>query len=243
MKGPLATIIASYVIIGITGSDVFEAKFIGDIEGIFKFEESQVSISLQTPEDSGSYKWVLYKEKCGVESDVSDEMKDNLPPFENNTLVTSIPLDNSVDISEVKSVSIEKCNVVNGIGETSTETCEEVGCANTTCANCTDWVLVILIIAGVILLIILVICVVIVCCLRKRKTRELLVGDVSPSSTCKTVPSEVSDRKSPTIYDSSLSIPFIDASLPPTPKIGRTVNGLDILLGNDTNSLNSSDAQ
>ena len=28
-----------------------------------------------------------------------------------------------------------------------------------------------------------------------------------------------------------LSLPFIDQSLPPTPKVGRVVNGLDILLG------------
>ena len=35
--------------------------------------------------------------------------------------------------------------------------------------------------------------------------------------------------KSP-LYD-ELSIPFIDASLPPTPKIGRSSNPLDILLG------------
>ena len=32
------------------------------------------------------------------------------------------------------------------------------------------------------------------------------------------------------MYD-ELSLPFIDASLPPTPKVGRIVNGLDILLG------------
>ena len=44
--------------------------------------------------------------------------------------------------------------------------------------------------------------------------------------------------KSP-LFD-ELSIPFIDASLPPTPKTGRSQNALEILLGR--RSLNSSDA-
>ena len=43
--------------------------------------------------------------------------------------------------------------------------------------------------------------------------------------------------KSP-LFD-ELSIPFIDASLPPTPKTGRSQNALEILLGR--RSLNSSD--
>merc|ERR1719492_659032 len=38
-------------------------------------------------------------------------------------------------------------------------------------------------------------------------------------------------RKSKTPLYDELSIPFIDASLPPTPKIGRSSNPLDILLG------------
>ena len=36
-------------------------------------------------------------------------------------------------------------------------------------------------------------------------------------------------QRSP-LYD-ELSIPFIDASLPPTPKVGRSSNPLEILLG------------
>ena len=38
-------------------------------------------------------------------------------------------------------------------------------------------------------------------------------------------------RKSKTPLYDELSIPFIDASLPPTPKVGRSSNPLDILLG------------
>ena len=41
---------------------------------------------------------------------------------------------------------------------------------------------------------------------------------------------EYEDRSKSPMYD-ELSLPFIDASLPPTPKVGRIVNGLDILLG------------
>ena len=41
---------------------------------------------------------------------------------------------------------------------------------------------------------------------------------------------EYEDRSKSPMYD-ELSLPFIDQSLPPTPKVGRVVNGLDILLG------------
>ena len=41
---------------------------------------------------------------------------------------------------------------------------------------------------------------------------------------------EYQDRSKSPNFD-ELSLPFIDASLPPTPKVGRIVNGLDILLG------------
>ena len=38
-------------------------------------------------------------------------------------------------------------------------------------------------------------------------------------------------KKSKTPLYDELSIPFIDASLPPTPKVGRSSNPLEILLG------------
>ena len=50
---------------------------------------------------------------------------------------------------------------------------------------------------------------------------------------------EYPDRKSP-MYD-EISLPFIDASLPPTPKIGRVVNGLDILLGRENSQVGELD--
>ena len=43
--------------------------------------------------------------------------------------------------------------------------------------------------------------------------------------------------KSP-LYD-EISIPFIDASLPPTSKVGRSSNPLDILLGKNIGSRTS----
>ena len=42
------------------------------------------------------------------------------------------------------------------------------------------------------------------------------------------------------MYD-EISLPFIDASLPPTPKIGRVVNGLDILLGRENSQVGELD--
>ena len=44
------------------------------------------------------------------------------------------------------------------------------------------------------------------------------------------IENEYPPRSKSPMYD-ELSLPFIDASLPPTPKVGRIVNGLDILLG------------
>jgi len=249
MKGIQKVLLLTVLIYGssVTGSEVYEAKFEGDLQGAVRIEDKNIDLYIITQDKSSTYKSIFYKTKCDDTDHPSSSIQESyLKNSDNGTLTTNMPVD-GVETSEIKSVSIEKCVPVASIGEKSeksTEMCEEVACADTTCLSCTDWVIVILIIAGsILLLIVLVACIVVCCCQRKRKKRELLVGDISPTTTYKTDPSEDSCRKSPNMYDSALSIPFIDASLPPTPKIGRTLNGLDILLGNDTQSLNSSDVQ
>ena len=62
--------------------------------------------------------------------------------------------------------------------------------------------------------------------------RRLRSGPVPPSEEGGEGSLEDSmDRGKSPMFD-ELSLPFIDQSLPPTPKVGRIVNGLDLLLGN-----------
>ena len=81
--------------------------------------------------------------------------------------------------------------------------------------------LVIIAAAGLGLLLLLVCVPLVCCCVRRARARRL-----APDSALE---EEEARGKSP-MFD-ELSLPFIDQSLPPTPKVGRVVNGLDILLG------------
>lgn len=79
-----------------------------------------------------------------------------------------------------------------------------------------------LILCGVVfLLVLLLLCIPLICYCAKRSRRKHSDNDLDD---------EYEDRSKSPMYD-ELSLPFIDASLPPTPKVGRIVNGLDILLG------------
>merc|ERR1711990_500025 len=85
-------------------------------------------------------------------------------------------------------------------------------------------------------LIIIILAALICCCWRSRhRGKEKISGGDRASIEDIYLGSR---SKSP-LFD-ELSIPFIDASLPPTPKTGRSQNALEILLGR--RSLNSSDA-
>lgn len=90
------------------------------------------------------------------------------------------------------------------------------------------------IIIGVVIIVffLLLICIPLICCCARRRPKH--------SSGCgmdSGIDDEYPDRKSP-MYD-EISLPFIDASLPPTPKIGRVVNGLDILLGRENSQVDN----
>jgi len=115
-----------------------------------------------------------------------------------------------------------------------------VSCANIVIAEApslfdnTSYLIIILVAAALLLLLILasLIC----CCWRSRhRGKEKISGGDRASIENIYLGSR---SKSP-LFD-ELSIPFIDASLPPTPKTGRSQNALEILLGR--RSLNSSDA-
>jgi len=87
------------------------------------------------------------------------------------------------------------------------------------------WHMWIIIAASVLCFFILILCIpLICCCIRRSKNNK----NISSSNT--DVEDEYQPRSKSPMYD-ELSLPFIDASLPPTPKVGRIVNGLDILLG------------
>lgn len=90
--------------------------------------------------------------------------------------------------------------------------------------------LILIIVLVVIALLLLIICICCCCCLKKQRRRDSKRRNsvVLPDSIDESVGGH-SDTKIP-LYD-ELSIPFIDASLPPTPKMGRSRDQLAILLG------------
>lgn len=84
-----------------------------------------------------------------------------------------------------------------------------------------SWHIWLIISAAVFLLVLLLLSIPLICYCVKRSRRKCSENDLDD---------EYEDRSKSPMYD-ELSLPFIDASLPPTPKVGRIVNGLDILLG------------
>merc|ERR1719510_2369008 len=90
--------------------------------------------------------------------------------------------------------------------------------------------IIIIIVVAIIIFLIIVICIPLLCCwCRRRKARKQIPAADEDLDSLDD-PFLIGDRSKSPMYD-ELSLPFIDASLPPTPKVGRIVNGLDILLG------------
>jgi len=94
----------------------------------------------------------------------------------------------------------------------------------------TTIIIIIVLVAVIALLIIILICVC-CCCCRRKKHSPVKTTD---SDSIDSYRSGHSTTKVP-MYD-ELSIPFIDASLPPTPKVGRSRDQLAILLGRGSKS-------
>eukprot|EP00092_Neocalanus_flemingeri_P090172 GFUD01114183.1.p1 GENE.GFUD01114183.1~~GFUD01114183.1.p1 ORF type:complete len:413 (-),score=92.06 GFUD01114183.1:1353-2591(-) len=129
-------------------------------------------------------------------------------------------LEVTVDCSESKRISC--ANIVGSVDE----------------LNITMIIIIALVVFIVIILILVVILV--ICCVRrtlhptKHKPHH---PDLASLDSIDNPYLENKRGRSP-LYD-ELSIPFIDASLPPTPKIGRSSNPLDILLGKSIGSRTS----
>ena len=85
-----------------------------------------------------------------------------------------------------------------------------------------SWQMLIIIAVAVLIFFIVLITIPLICCCVKRRRKNL--------TTETDLEDEYEDRSKSPMFD-ELSLPFIDQSLPPTPKVGRVVNGLDILLG------------
>ena len=109
-----------------------------------------------------------------------------------------------------------------------------------------SWHLLVVISVAVFLLVLVLICIPLICYCVRRYTQVLSLRNIQVSKmrissslsirrsrrkrADENLDDEYEDRSKSPMYD-ELSLPFIDASLPPTPKVGRIVNGLDILLG------------
>jgi len=127
--------------------------------------------------------------------------------------------------NDVAGLIIQKCYM----GETG-KICDEIlACAPVSWSkkqtgSGLDWKMLVIIAVSILVFFLLIICIpLICCCIKKKKDPETSDMDMD-------IEDEYPPRSKSPMYD-ELSLPFIDASLPPTPKVGRIVNGLDILLG------------
>eukprot|EP00090_Calanus_glacialis_P012621 TRINITY_DN21223_c0_g1_i6.p1 TRINITY_DN21223_c0_g1~~TRINITY_DN21223_c0_g1_i6.p1 ORF type:complete len:399 (-),score=107.26 TRINITY_DN21223_c0_g1_i6:610-1806(-) len=91
-----------------------------------------------------------------------------------------------------------------------------------------------------IVIILILVGILVICCLRRRLPPSKPAPHNPNHSSLDSIddPYLENRRSKSPLYD-ELSIPFIDASLPPTPKVGRSSNPLDILLGKNIGSRTS----
>jgi len=124
-------------------------------------------------------------------------------------------------------LNIEQCLV--GPNGQNCDQGERLVCTDLQWTASTDdlpWAMLAIIAAAAAIFLIIVL-LAICCCVRRLRS-----GPVPPSEEGGEGSLEDSmDRGKSPMFD-ELSLPFIDQSLPPTPKVGRIVNGLDLLLGN-----------
>jgi len=189
---------------------------------------------------SGQYRLRVIKGGCdAIEEDGVEDIDDDL--IESDGDVTIVSLEKwGVSLFE------DDENIV-GSGLAVEEECivgeETRDCSQAkriTCANIVEGredglnITMVIIIALVVCIVIILILVgiLVICCLRRNLPPSKSMAHHPDLSSIDSIDDPHQDQrrsKSP-LYD-ELSIPFIDASLPPTPKIGRSSNPLDILLG------------
>jgi hypothetical protein len=97
-----------------------------------------------------------------------------------------------------------------------------------------DSIFLIVILLAVIVFLSLLLCIIIYCCFCRRRDNH----KVSKAELGSIEDMYLGSRSKSPLFD-ELSIPFIDCSLPPTPKTGRSQNALDILLGRSLGSATS----
>merc|ERR1711936_208436 len=144
-------------------------------------------------------------------------------------LLVSLPVGGCEDVGG----AVERAELYSwdqGSGETVTIHQTGVDCQQGQVLQCADlswtstqvsWQILVVIGVAVLLLLLILICIPLICYCVRRSRRKRAEDDLDD---------EYEDRSKSPMYD-ELSLPFIDASLPPTPRVGRIVNGLDILLG------------
>jgi len=171
--------------------------------------------------------------KCGE----TGEVLEKIVQFENNTVDIDSKLIGKDSINLLEDGKAELSLVVDAcVPQEGLLNCDDgvrISCANIVRPGVTIEIIIIIIVAVVIFLLIVICIPIICCCYRNRKNKKQLKSQEDFDSIDD--PFQTDCRSKSPMYD-ELSLPFIDASLPPTPKIGRTVNGFDILLGNSASS-------
>lgn len=128
--------------------------------------------------------------------------------------------------------------VVGGSVRLEVRECGETDCVerSITCANIesggqamdVNLILTVSLVVFTVLLVLLTV-ILIICCIRRFCPKRKRHDEVDSMGSIDDIFKDQRKTRSP-LYD-ELSIPFIDASLPPTPKVGRGGNPLEILLG------------
>lgn len=195
---------------------------------------------------SGQYRLRVARNRCDEEKeeDVEEENDDLIESDGNMTMIRFEKWGLSLFEGEENimggSLLVEE-DCFLGEGSLDCSQVERVACADIVQAEALSMTMIIVIVLVIFIVIILILVVILVICCRRRTLHPS--KDKSHHPDLASIDSiddpylENRRSKSP-LYD-ELSIPFIDASLPPTPKTGRTSNPLDILLGKSTGSRTS----
>lgn len=225
------------------GCAVGISEFTGSVSGrieVFKHGEHEVVGELQGL-PVGQFELTLVRGGCGEESElvrglVRLQSEGEREPVSVRVVRQEDNEGQGLDSSEELSVVVEGCVPLESGADCDVG--DRLACSEIVWDEGLGIEIIIIIIVAIIIFLLIVICIpVICCCCRKRKSKKQMPAMEEDLDSLDD-PFQLDGRSKSPMYD-ELSLPFIDASLPPTPRIGRTVNGLDILLGNNTGSTNS----
>jgi len=225
------------------GYSAGKSEFTGAVSGVLQvFNTGAVELAGELQGlQKGQFGLKLVRGKCGEGGEQLRELVRLQSEGEEDTISVKIEkpddsLDGAFDTSVDLSLVVEGCVPLES--EADCDVGDTVACAELVWDQGLSMEIIIIIVVAILIFLIIVICIpIICCCCRKRKSKgqiPALEEDLDSLDD----PFQLDGRSKSPMYD-ELSLPFIDASLPPTPRIGRTVNGLDILLGNNTGSTNS----